>query len=123
MKITRALILTTLLCAVLAACTSDSPAGLEAGQASENSGIMLGSGNAQSYNGGMTFGSGNRGAGQDAGSTTEPGTTSEEGIGGFTMGSGNVSFAVGQDTVVDHDDEGSASTQESGGGFLFGSGN
>lgn len=89
MKITRALIPAALLCAALAACTSDSPAGIEPGQASENGGIMLGSGNAQSYSGGVTFGSGGRGAGQDTSSTTESGTVSGEASGGITLGSGN----------------------------------
>ena len=109
MKITRALIPAALLCAALAACTSDSPAGIEPGQATENSGIM--------------FGSGNRGAGQDTSATTESQTTSNKGFDGIMLGSGNASYTVGQDTIVDPDDEGSASTQESGGGFLFGSGN
>lgn len=77
MKITRALIPAALLGAALAACTSDSPAGLEAGRASENSGIM--------------FGSGNRGAGQDSTTTatsaeTAPPDTTGRGI---TLGSGN----------------------------------
>jgi predicted small secreted protein len=75
MKITRALIPAALLCAALAACTSDSPAGIEPGQASENNGI--------------TLGSGNRGVGQDTSSTTESGTASSEASGGMTFGSGN----------------------------------
>jgi hypothetical protein len=89
MKISRALIPAALLCAALAACTSDSPAGIEPGQASENSGIMLGSGNAPSYSGGVTFGSGSRGAGQDTSATTESGSVSTEASGGMTFGSGN----------------------------------
>ncbi|HEY0024773.1 MAG TPA: hypothetical protein VGB24_17805 [Longimicrobium sp.] len=75
MKITRALIPAALLCAALAACTSDSPAGIEPGQASENTGFL--------------FGSGNRDAGQDTTSTTESGTASSEASGGMTFGSGN----------------------------------
>jgi len=75
MKNTRALIPAALLCAALAACTSDSPAGIEPGQASENSGIL--------------FGSGNRGAEQDTSSTTESEIGSSEASGGMTFGSGN----------------------------------
>lgn len=77
MKITRALIPAALLCAALAACTSDSPTGIEPDGASENSGIMLGSGN--------------RDPGQDSTTTatsTEavpPDTTGR----GITLGSGN----------------------------------
>jgi hypothetical protein len=108
MKITRALMPAALLCAALAACTSDSPAGIEPGEASENSGIM--------------FGSGNRGEGQDT-SSTESGTVSSDASGGIMLGSGNAAYTAGQDTIADPDGEGSAGTQESGGGFLFGSGN
>ncbi len=74
MKITRALIPAALLCAALAACTSESPAGIEPGEAS--------------YDSGMTFGSGNR-EGQDTTSTTQSTSTSTEGSGGMTFGSGN----------------------------------
>ncbi|HEY7766580.1 hypothetical protein [Longimicrobium sp.] len=77
MKITRALIPAALLCAALASCTSDSPAGIESGTARENSGIM--------------FGSGNRGAGQDSTtSTTSTETAPSDTTGrGITLGSGN----------------------------------
>jgi hypothetical protein len=77
MKITRALMPAALVCAALAACTSDSPAGIEAGAASQNSGFL--------------FGSGNRGTGQDSTATrssteTAPPDTTGRGI---TLGSGN----------------------------------
>jgi hypothetical protein len=77
MKITRALVPAALLCAALAACTSDSPAGIEPGEASKGSGI--------------TLGSGNRDAGQDGTTTTSstetapPDTTGR----GIMLGSGN----------------------------------
>jgi hypothetical protein len=75
MKITRALIPAALLCAALTACTSDSPSGIEPGEAQQNSGFL--------------FGSGNRGAGQDTSSTTQSAPSSNEGSGGMTFGSGN----------------------------------
>lgn len=77
MKITRALVPAALVCAALASCTSDSPAGIEPDQASENSGIM--------------FGSGNRGAGQDSTATTTSGESAPPDTTGrgIMLGSGN----------------------------------